>query len=215
MSSTMQSLNISETIPSSIKSDEQVQALAKTFMAKILDIDSKIDMIRILPNLSKVSDEVLDLLAWQYSVDFYDESFSREIKENLVRKSIVWHMKKGTPGMLKEVITTLYSEANVLENWEYEGGEPYHFKVELTGYLMDVETRKKIDEYINEIKNTRSWLDEVAYDRSIQDKGGYVGGIARTIGSTVIEPDLGVSFGELNNNNTVGGFVKTRTTVFI
>ena len=111
--------------------------------------------------LLELSEDVLDLLAWQFHVDGYDSAVDIRGKRELIQRSIQLHRKKGTPWAVETALNSiLHLPISVVEWYEY-GGDPYHFRVR-----MDVSENPYTDEdaanaisVINEYKNVRSWLD--------------------------------------------------------
>ena len=161
-------IDIKQTIPYSLSNDENIQALAEAITVQLMDVAGKTDRLRILPNLSKLPEAVVDQLAWHFSVDFYDVTLPRATKEQLLYQSIAWHRRKGTVKVVEEMVSAVHSQGQVLENWDY-GGEPYHFKVVVEGEpITDPKTLENLTHAIESVKNVRSWLDGIEYKRRIE-----------------------------------------------
>lgn len=156
--------------PLSINNDKNVQALCDAIDVKLREIAAASGLVLLLPRLDELPEEIVDELAWQYHVDFYDYSADIEKKRALVRQAIAWHKRKGTPAAVEEVCTAVFKSARVYENWEY-GGEPYHFQVRLIEEGIPDETViDNLHRAIAETKNTRSWLDGLSFYREIYGK---------------------------------------------
>lgn len=161
----MNNLSINELLPSSIKEDENIKVLATVLTKKLLAVADQIDTVRILANIDTLPTALLDLLAWQLHVDFYDTTYDRVKKKSLIYQAIAWHRRKGTVAVVKEIVTAVHSNAQVIENWNY-GGAPYHFKVVVNGsQIQDATTLNTLGQAINSVKNVRSWLDNIEYTR--------------------------------------------------
>mgnify|MGYP000130052921 CR=1 FL=1 len=153
--------------PPSITRDKQVQALCDAIDVALREIAAAAELILLLPRLDTLPEEIVDELAWQYHVDFYDYSADLAIKRSLIRQAIVWHRRKGTPAAVEEVCAAVFKTAKVFENWEY-GGEPYHFQVRLIEEGIPDETViANLHRAIAETKNTRSWLDGLSFYREV------------------------------------------------
>lgn len=122
--------SLQQILPSSIASDKTVQDIAKAISAKLQLINRQTELILLLPRLDELSEALIDELAWQYHVDFYDYQADIEKKRALVRNAIAWHRYKGTPAAVEEVCTAVFRTARVFEWFQYDG-EPYHFKCAL------------------------------------------------------------------------------------
>jgi phage tail P2-like protein len=134
---------------------------AQAFDEVLRDIIKQIPDVAVIPNLvlNKTVDAVLiDLLAWQFHVDFYDPKMPIETKRDLVMKSLDWHFRKGTPSVVEDIVSTVFSKAIVQEWFEY-GGLPYRFQVATEESMPDPETRSNLIRAINSVKNTRSFFE--------------------------------------------------------
>lgn len=163
----LQNLNLIELLPTSIASDETIKNICTSIVGRLKLINEKAELVLLLPRLDQLPETLVDELAWQYHVDFYDYAADINKKRALVRKAIDWHRRKGTPAAVEEVCAAVFKSAKVWENWEY-GGEPYHFQVRMIS--ESIPNQSVIDNLyraIKESKNARSWLDALSFDRQI------------------------------------------------
>lgn len=201
--------NLKDTLPSSIASDTKVQALAEVVTLRFIDLMPMVDKLTILSHLNELSTPILDEVAWHLHVDFYDEAATREQKIKLILNSITWHRRKGTVGLVEEAIGELYSECEVIENWDYEDGQPYHFKLQMTGYMMTPNIRDRVLRILDFVKNKRSWLDSIEYVHEINSEGVYIGGVTTSAGSAVIGPSLKITIEPQIQKVYIGGAATT------
>lgn len=206
---------LKDTLPSSIANDANVQALAEVVTLKLMALMPFVDRLTILSHLNELSTPILDELAWHLHVDFYDEVVAREQKIKLILSSIAWHRRKGTVGLVEEAIGELYSDCEVVENWDYDGGKPYHFKLQMSGYMMTPNIRERVLRILEFVKNKRSWLDGIEYVHAINSGGVYVGGIATAAGSAVAEPSLKIAIGPQTQQIYIGGIVTVHQFIHI
>lgn len=186
MADTMQTVSLLSILPPNLQSDAQVQAAAKALDAELLAATDAIDEALLLPRLGELPENVIDLLAWQWHVDFYNYQLPIEKKRAMVRQAIAWHKRKGTPSVVQEVVSAIYSGGNVTEWFDYDG-QPYHFRVETTGVIGSDIIYTQLQRMINAVKNVRSWLDGVYIKRS-WNASMYFGAIARTGKTLTINP---------------------------
>lgn len=73
--------SLQQILPSSIASDKTVQDIAKAISAKLQLINRQTELILLLPRLDELSETLIDELAWQYHVDFYD--YQADIVKNV------------------------------------------------------------------------------------------------------------------------------------
>lgn len=147
-------------VPPNLRSDKQVQAAAEALDQELQAVTQAISETILMGRLNELPEEVIDLLAWQFHVDFYEPTMSLTEKRGMILQSIDWHKRLGTPAVVQEMVSTLFVGGTVYEWWEY-GGQPYHFRVEVTDTVQDGSIYNRLVSLINAVKNTRSWLDGV------------------------------------------------------
>jgi phage tail P2-like protein len=150
-------------MPPNLAADRNVKMIAEAFDEVVRKIISKIPGVAIIPNLvlNQIANEmIIDLLAWQFHVDFYKPEMPIETKRALVLKSLDWHTRKGTPSVVEEIVSTVFSKAEIQEWFDY-GGLPYRFRIGTVEELPDEETRENLRRAIASVKNTRSFLDTI------------------------------------------------------
>ena len=155
----LDNVSILNILPPNLAEDENVRVAASAFDEVLRSIIEKVPSVSIYPRINEIIDSaLLDLLAWQFHVDFYDADMPVDLKRVLVRRSLEWHLRKGTPSAVEEVVAAVFSDAVVTEWYEY-GGEPGFFRVETETPLQSDKQYEDILNAIFSVKNTRSWLE--------------------------------------------------------
>ena len=167
MAKDLNKLSLFDILPTSIMGDANVQAIAHALDPEIQSVSSDIREALIISRIEELPESVVDLLAWQLHVDFYEPDFPLAIKRRLVKNSIPMHRKKGTKWAVEEILRALGVEAKVSEWFEY-GGAPYTFRVnDLLLHPLHpceswgTETYSRVRAAIIEMKNARSWLERL------------------------------------------------------
>jgi phage tail P2-like protein len=154
-------VSIIKLLPPNLARDKNVRMMCEAFDEELHRIIVDIPGIGIIPNLirKQITDNLLlDLLAWQFHVDFYDPNMPVGVKRDLVLKSLDWHFRKGTPSVVEDIVSTVFFKAIVQEWFEYDG-LPYRFRVATEESMPDTETRSNLIRAINSVKNTRSLFE--------------------------------------------------------
>lgn len=158
---------IPSTLPSSIAGDKTVKNLSEAVQEKLNEINTEKGYVLLLPRLDELSEALIDELAWQYHVDFYDNNADIVVKRDLVRNAIKWHMKKGTPYAVKAVCSAAFKACDIKEWFEY-GANPYHFKIDsVEDDMPDELSVRLLVDAINKTKNVRSWCDDLGFKRDV------------------------------------------------
>lgn len=202
MSKDIYSVNWLDLIPPSIVHDPQVQAISAAVTPQLREVSQSIRECIILARLDELQEEVVDLLAWQYHVDFYDSDLSIHQKRNLVRTSIDAHRHKGTPYAVELVVKAILDDAIVQEWFEY-GGEPYFFRVIKINGQITADMYPRLKKAVDTVKNTRSWLEGVSLSRSVTSNL-YLG-VAQSVHTKVEIRPVAFHMPNINSKKYFGG----------
>lgn len=116
--------------------------------------------------------EMLPWLAWAFSVDEWDATWTEQEKRDVIKASLEVHKHKGTIGAIDRALKPLGYLIEVIEWWEMSPpGEPYTFSIVMgTGSKpVSEELYRKAERIVLTYKNLRSHL------RSLTIKAGIVG----------------------------------------
>lgn len=159
----MNSLNdcsIVDLIPSSLKKDPFIVALGDAVEKELKEAYREAESLSNFYDVDKLPEPLLDYLAYQKHVDFYEPDLTIEQKRELVKRSNFFHRQKGTPAAVEKLIITLFGEGKVVEWFEYEG-QPYRFKVVTNNRSVTQEKAEQFLQALNAVKNVRSVLERI------------------------------------------------------
>ena len=166
-------------LPESSFLDPKMYASAEALDAEITKLHAAIREVLHLPRLDELSGTILDLLAEQFHVDYYDAiNFSDEEKRNLIRQSIAWHRLKGTPAAVEMVLQDAFKDLRI-DEWFTYGGEPYYFRLWTRGYISTPERFKSFWLMFLDAKNVRSHLEMITIDISPENPIQLYTGVAK------------------------------------
>lgn len=148
-------------LPYSLSQDPVLVAMFEAFIIQLKEAYDEADLLYDLVNIDKLPEPLLDVIAYEKHVDFYDNQLTMEQKRELIKSSISWHSKKGTRWAVERVVSIVYPNANVYEWFEYDGHK-YRFKIEVDEPFIASKDMKRLRELVEATKNKRSWLEYVA-----------------------------------------------------
>ena len=164
----LENLRLEDIAPDSIKIPDVLaffNALDPELQKITQDIGEALIMIRIY----ELPEEIVDLLAWQFHVDFYEPlGLDLDRKRALVKNSLIWHRYKGTKYALESMIRILFFENFQIEEWFEYGGKPYFFRLIAWDSLREEEQYDDFIRAIYELKNERSWLEGLIFEREVE-----------------------------------------------
>ena len=124
-------------LPSSISSDANLSAVAGALDLLWQTIGPVVPTLGVLATIAEQPEDVVDRLAYQFHVDYYDETWDITKKRAAVINSIRLHRLAGTRGAVEDVLRDVWGNgATVMEWWEF-GGEPGTFDVIITDPLLE------------------------------------------------------------------------------
>lgn len=180
-------IRLIDLVPPSIRDDPEVQAAAAALEDELQAVTAAIPTTLLISRIDELPEDVIDLLAWQWHVDFYEPGITLNQKRALVKISIHQHRKKGTPWAVEQVVKAILEDAIVQEWWEY-GGQPYHFRViRIGGEMIEPSMYSRLEKAIRTVKNIRSWLEGVSLYREISSMI-YAGGTVASSRTIEIMP---------------------------
>ena len=187
-------------------------------VAKSLDLAT---LNRFVNNPNEAPENILPWLAWAVSADDWSDSWSEEIRRNVIKASIEVHKKKGTIGALKKALEA-FNYTNVkVEEWFDYGADPYFFRVffDVVTPGFDVSILPEVQKVIDNTKNARSHLESLRAYLSAEMALTRIGSVIISKEVTSLDPVIFNSDDELQNqseNPSVGTFFITKeiTTIY-
>lgn len=156
-------VSLLDLLPPNLKEDPDMVAAAKAIDSDFILVANEVKQCILLPKIDDINDsDVIDLLAWQMHVDFYDYTLPLEKKKNLIKISERLHRVKGTPQAVIDAVSTIFGRTKLKEWFEYNG-KPYFFTldIDITEQGATQENFNKLDTLIKAYKNERSWVEYI------------------------------------------------------
>ena len=164
--------DIAEIMPLLMKKSPEVQALSYAISRQMKKIHTYAKNSMVYASIDNLPEEVLDLLAVELRTQYYDENLEISVKRTLIKGTLLWYSKAGTPQAVAELVEAVFGEGEVQEWFDY-GADPGYFKIK-TNAIMTPDTDSVFKKMINKVKNTRSHLQAVEIHRTI-DQTLYAG----------------------------------------
>lgn len=172
-------------LPPALTQDPAMMARAAADAEALAARLGEIGRVRVISNIDGLDEAVLNILARDFKVDWWDRDYSIEEKRRTLKGSWYIHKHMGTKAAVETAIRAIYPLTTVEEWFEY-GGSPYGFKIRLnlTGTEWTEERPRRILERVEFYKSLRSHLDGMEYIREAEEPaalcmGGAVTAIIR------------------------------------
>ncbi len=164
MSKTITVENLIKLLPPSLLKNKQYRALAIAIAKELYKIYLESYKVIIYAEIDKLDEKVLDVLAVDFNVAWYDPNYSIEIKRNIIKDNVKVHNLSGTKRGLEIALGNIFKDSKVQEWFEYNGS-PYKFKliIDITENGLIKEQENLALEKIKFYKNVRSELESINY----------------------------------------------------
>lgn len=171
----LENFSLADILPGFLLRSDEDKAMAEaiTEIFKIVYEESKI-----LDPKRKIPEHLLDTIAVEEHVDFYDPSLRVDQKRKLIDESDHFHATKGTPAAVEQLIEIVFGEGKVLEWFEY-GADPGYFKVVTANRAVTNELADQFVRALHSIDRKSAWLEKVEITQ-VEQMDLYVGGIVHT-----------------------------------
>ena len=211
MSSSLRTAKLVDSCTVSIGYDTQVKAASTAFDKQMYEIVDETPEVCFIPRIMELLDPVLvDILAWQFHVDFYEPSRDLEFRKQLVQDSIVWHKTKGTVALVQWVLDTYWPGGATIEEWfEYMDPLPppapdpvlgwvfaagdwhdrYRFRISIDQLVIKPEDELDVLRLIERYKPVSRWCEGIFRPKVSQCDIGWAGMALRFISRTSEAPN--------------------------
>lgn len=158
------SFDFLRTLPLPLQGDERIAALAQVVSNKMHEILEKTDENIIYAHIDKLREDILDILAYDLNVMWYDYEYPIDVKRAILKDAFHVHRYMGTKYATETALGAVFPGAQIKEWFEYEG-EPYRFKVLINATNQGVsgDRQAAVLDRIQFYKNLRSHLDSIKY----------------------------------------------------
>lgn len=157
--------DIGRMLPRFIMNDRNGRALAKAIEHIFQAVaDAAERGIEILQDVQKMPEWRLDERANELAC-LYDFDASIEKKRYWIENATYLYTVYGTPQAIYNFLEGYFQNIQVEEFWEY-GGDPFHFRVTVSGGDYGAASIAWAQKAILNVKNVRSILDDVTIDSS-------------------------------------------------
>lgn len=159
---------ITDLLPEKIAKDTETRCLSFAIQQEHQRLLRLTDRTRTLSVIDELPEKILDVLAVELRTPYYQESMNLETKRNIIKRTLLWHTKAGTPKAVSELIEIVFGEGSVVEWFDYDEPPytPGTFDI-ITNAQMTEEITNYFLSIIQRVKNTRSHIRRILIHREM------------------------------------------------
>ena len=154
---------LNEIFPRFLLADRNGLAMAKAISAALDYFLERCEAgLTILQDVERMPEWRLDELAWELNC-LYDYGADIEVKRGWIRDAYKNYRLHGTAEGVRQYLRTYFDECAIFEWFEFEGGEPGQFNIEVSGDNT-TENENWIRQAVERAKNIRSTLNTITFN---------------------------------------------------
>lgn len=115
------------TAPAVLLNDPEMRPLVELAADQMAKFYAKCSLPNIYSRIDELPEDLLDILAQDFKVEWYDYNWGIEAKRKTIKDSFFVHRHLGTTGAVKRALSDVWPPSTVEEWFEY-GGEPFYFR---------------------------------------------------------------------------------------
>ena len=146
--------------------EPEIKAISYALQNAISDLRATLQTSLVYAAMDDLNEKALDNLATELSTLYYDQDLEIEVRRGLVKNTLKWYEKAGTPAAVEELMTVLFGGGFVTEWFDFaepEGNEGL-FDVNSSGELTPGVVAQ-LNTILRKVKNLRSHLRKVEISR--------------------------------------------------
>lgn len=153
-------IDFTRALPEPLKNDENILALGRAIAGELQENIHLSRFAIIYARLDELEENVLDILASDLHIDWYEDTYPIETKRQVIKDSVKVHKRLGTKYAVESIVRAYFGSGEVREWFEY-GGNPHHFKIISGNPSLTNERIKQFFEMLETVKRKSSWLDAI------------------------------------------------------
>ena len=147
-------------LPEPMKRDDGTAAMARVAAEELERRGIESGLPRLWGRFDDMAGDLLDILAEDLGVTWYDSDAPAAVKRELLKNSGQVFRRLGTKWAVENVIGTYFGEGFVREWFEYDG-EPGHFRVYSPNPSVNQERLEEFLSLLERVKRTSAKLDGI------------------------------------------------------
>jgi hypothetical protein len=161
----LEDVDLTRLTPEFQKDDPFIKAFNDVLEPVIQSMAKSMKKLSIWTSLDKLTDEELDNIAWEFNIPWYNNTYARYKKVQIIRSSVELMKRLGTPDTFLTILEDIFGpceleEAGIDEGYE---GEPHHVQIMVAnGDRLDKEAFDRLEYICRRVKRASTWIDRVS-----------------------------------------------------
>lgn len=153
-----------EGLPPDVAKEPWVQILDAVFRERRKKELEAAERLKIYTDIDRADEAVLDILAVQFRVDWYDTSYPIETKRRIIKTALEVRRYCGTEWAVQKALSSIYPNVEISEWYDY-GGRPGYWRmnVDITDDGVIYYTPEEIEKRLGYARRCTAHLEHIIY----------------------------------------------------
>ena len=153
-----------EGLPPDVAKEPWVQILDAVFRERRKKELEAAERLKIYTDIDRADEAVLDILAVQFRVDWYDTSYPIETKRRIIKTALEVRRYCGTEWAVQKALSSIYPNVKISEWYDY-GGRPGYWRmnVDITDDGVIYYTPEEIEKRLGYARRCTAHLEHIIY----------------------------------------------------
>ena len=153
-----------EGLPPDVAKEPWVQILDAVFRERRKKELEAAERLKIYTDIDRADEAVLDILAVQFRVDWYDTSYPIETKRRIIKTALEVRRYCGTEWAVQKALASIYPNVKISEWYDY-GGRPGYWRmnVDITDDGVIYYTPEEIEKRLGYARRCTAHLEHIIY----------------------------------------------------
>lgn len=158
-----------EGLPPDVAKEPWVQILDAVFRERRKKELEAAERLKIYTDIDRADEAVLDILAVQFRVDWYDTSYPIETKRRIIKTALEVRRYCGTEWAVQKALASIYPNVKISEWYDY-GGRPGYWRmnVDITDDGVIYYTPEEIEKRLGYARRCTAHLEHMQDARGVE-----------------------------------------------
>lgn len=160
-----------EGLPPAVADEPWVRIMDKVYRERHRREMEAAERIHLYTQIDSQPEEVLDVLAVQFKVDWYRDDYPIETKRRVIKTAMEVRRYCGTEWAVKQAISAIYPNSEIIEWYDY-GGTPGHWRVnvDVTDEDAAYHATQDIEKRLGYARRCTAHLERITYVAKPKEK---------------------------------------------
>ena len=154
-----------EGLPPGIAEQHWVKVIDAVYRERLKKELKVIERIHVYTAIDSLPEDLLDVLAVQFKVDWYRDDYQVETKRRVIKTAMEVRRYCGTEWAVKQAISAIYPNSEIVEWYDY-GGTPGHWRLRVNiteNADISYYTIKRMEDLLGYARRCTAHLEGISY----------------------------------------------------